>query len=103
MAKRQPLPRPLAVKEVLKGLMKPLDWDNLGQRSLIRQVWERVVPPRLLPHTRLLEIRRRRFPAGPFRPVGSQTGSDPGDDQSLCNPGNGRAEREALFHDRGGL
>lgn len=61
MAKRQPLPRPLAVKEVLKGLMKPLDWDNLGQRSLIRQVWERVVPPRLLPHTRLLEIRRREL------------------------------------------
>ena len=61
MAKRQPLPRPVAVQEVLKGLMKPLDWDNLGQRSRIRQVWEAVEPPQLLPHTRLLEVRRREL------------------------------------------
>ena len=61
MAKRQPLPRPVAVREVLTGLMKPLDWDNLGQRSRIRQVWEGVVPPPLLPHTRLLELRRREL------------------------------------------
>ena len=61
MAKRQPLPRPVAVREVLKGLMKPLDWDNLEQRSRIRQVWEGVVPPPLLSHTRLLEIRRREL------------------------------------------
>ena len=61
MAKRQPLLRPVAVREVLKGLMKPLDWANLGQRSRIRQVWEGVVPPPLLPHTRLLEVRRREL------------------------------------------
>jgi len=41
--------------------MKPLDWDNLWQRSLIRQVWEAVVPLPLLLHTRLLEVRRREL------------------------------------------
>ncbi|MFZ5450681.1 MAG: DUF721 domain-containing protein [Thermodesulfobacteriota bacterium] len=61
MAKRQPLPRPVAVREVFKGLMKPLDWDNLEQRSRIRQVWEGVVPPPLLRHTRLVEVRRREL------------------------------------------
>jgi predicted nucleic acid-binding Zn ribbon protein len=61
MAKRQPLPRPLAIREVLLGLMKPLDWENLAQRSLIRQIWERAVPPEILPHTRLLELRRRQL------------------------------------------
>ena len=61
MAKRQPLPRPVPVREVLKGLMKPLDWDNLGQRSRIRQVWEKVVPREMLRHTRLLEVRRREL------------------------------------------
>jgi len=59
MAKRQPLARPLAVGDVLLGLMKPLDWESLAQRSRIRQVWEAVVPPEVLPHTRLLEVRRR--------------------------------------------
>jgi predicted nucleic acid-binding Zn ribbon protein len=61
MAKRKPLLKPVAVQEVLKELMKPLDWDNLGQRSRIRQVWEAVVPPQMLPHTRLLEVRRREL------------------------------------------
>ena len=61
MAKRQPLPRPVAVREILQGLMKPLDWSNLGQRSQIRQVWEAAVPPEVLPHTRLLEVRRREL------------------------------------------
>jgi hypothetical protein len=61
MAKRQPLLKPVAVKEVIQGLMKPLDWGNLEQRSRIRQVWEASVPPEMLPHTRLLEVRRREL------------------------------------------
>jgi predicted nucleic acid-binding Zn ribbon protein len=61
MAKRQPLTRPLPVREVLLGLMKPLDWESLAQRSLIRQIWEAVVPPEILPHTRLLEVRGRKL------------------------------------------
>ncbi len=61
MAKRIPLPGPVAVREVLQRLMKPLDWENLGQRSRIRQVWEKMVPPEILPHTRLLEVRRREL------------------------------------------
>ena len=61
MAKRQPLPRPVAVKEVLLGLMKPLDWELLWQRSIIRQVWEKIVPREMLAHTRLLEVRRREL------------------------------------------
>jgi len=51
----------MAVREVLLGLMKPLDWESLAQRSRIRQVWEAVVPPEILPHTRLLEVRRREL------------------------------------------
>jgi predicted nucleic acid-binding Zn ribbon protein len=70
MAKRPPLPKPVAVREVLQGLLKPLDWENLGQRSRIRQVWEAVVPPKVLPHTRLIEVRRRELwvevSAGPW-------------------------------------
>jgi predicted nucleic acid-binding Zn ribbon protein len=61
MTKRQPLARPLAVREVLLGLMQPRDWEDLAQRSLIRQYWEAVVPPEILPHTRLLEVRRREL------------------------------------------
>lgn len=61
LPKRPPLLKPLAVREVLKGLMKPLDWNNLEQRSRIRQVWEAAVPPEMLPHTRLLEVRRREL------------------------------------------
>jgi predicted nucleic acid-binding Zn ribbon protein len=61
MAKRQPLARPLPIREVLLGLMKPLDWESLAQRSRIRQIWEAVVPPEILPHTQLLEVRRREL------------------------------------------
>jgi predicted nucleic acid-binding Zn ribbon protein len=61
MAKRQPLPRPLAVKEVLLGLMKPLGWEHLEQQSRIRQVWEQILPREVLAHTRLLEVRRREL------------------------------------------
>ncbi|MHB8068591.1 MAG: DciA family protein [Desulfobaccales bacterium] len=61
MAKRQPLARPLPIGDILLGLMKPLDWESLAQRSRIRQVWEAVVPPEILPHTLLLELRRREL------------------------------------------
>ena len=70
MAKRQPLLRPMAIREVLQGLIKPLDWEHLGRLSRVREVWEQVVPPLVLPHTRLLDIRRRELwvevSAGPW-------------------------------------
>jgi hypothetical protein len=61
MAKRESLPRPVPVKEVIEGFLKPGDWEGLKLRRRIREVWERVLPASLLPHTRLLEVRRREL------------------------------------------
>lgn len=61
MAKREALPRPVPVKEVLEELFRPGDWQALEKRRRIREVWERVLPPALLPHTRLMEVRRREL------------------------------------------
>ena len=61
MAKRKGLARPVPVREVLDGVLKPGDWRNLEQRRRIRDVWERVVPGSLLPHTRLVDVRRREL------------------------------------------
>jgi predicted nucleic acid-binding Zn ribbon protein len=70
MAKRQPSPRPVPVRQVLEELLKPGDRSALEQRSRIRQVWERVLPAMLLPHTRLVDVRRRELwvevSAGPW-------------------------------------
>lgn len=61
MSKRKSLRRPVAVKEVLKELLKPADREALEQRRRVRRVWEAVLPPSLLPHTRLVELRRREL------------------------------------------
>ncbi|MDP3183077.1 MAG: DUF721 domain-containing protein [Desulfobaccales bacterium] len=61
MAKRQVLGRPVAVKEVLKGFLKPGDWDALKMRRQIRRVWEAVVPAQLLAQTRLVDLRRKEL------------------------------------------
>ncbi|MBM4274765.1 MAG: DUF721 domain-containing protein [Deltaproteobacteria bacterium] len=53
--------KPVALKEVLQGLLRPGDWEALKQRRLIRGVWEAVLPPRLLSQTRLVEVRRREL------------------------------------------
>ena len=61
MAKRQKMDRPVALQEVLQGFLKPGDWKTLEQRRLIREVWEKVLPGSLLPHTRLTDVRRREL------------------------------------------
>lgn len=61
MAKREGLPRPVAVKEVLNGLLKPGDWQALEQRRRIREVWESALPASLLSRTRLVNVRRREL------------------------------------------
>lgn len=61
MARRQTSGRPAPVREVLEGLLKPADWEVLKQRRRIREVWEAVVPAALLPHTRLVDLRRKEL------------------------------------------
>ncbi|MEJ5329281.1 MAG: DUF721 domain-containing protein [Desulfobaccales bacterium] len=61
MAPRKTTPRPLPLREVLEGLIKPGDWQALEQRRLIREVWERVVPPRLQTQATLVDLKRREL------------------------------------------
>lgn len=61
MAPRKATPKPLPLKEILEGLIRPGDWQALEQRRLIREVWEQVVPPRLRSQAVLVELRRREL------------------------------------------
>lgn len=61
MAKRPSLPRPVPVKEVVRGLLNPGDREALAQRQAIRRVWEAVVPPTLQAQTRLVDLRRKEL------------------------------------------
>jgi predicted nucleic acid-binding Zn ribbon protein len=61
MAKRTSLRRPVAVKDLLKDLLKPADWQALEQRRLIRGVWDAVLPQALLSQTRLVDVRRKEL------------------------------------------
>jgi hypothetical protein len=61
MAKRPHQPRPVPVKEVIKGILAPGDRDSLELRQQIRRVWEAVVPPGLLRQSRLVDLRRREL------------------------------------------
>ncbi|MBM4285564.1 MAG: DUF721 domain-containing protein [Deltaproteobacteria bacterium] len=61
MSKRQTLKRPVPVREVLAGLIKPGDWQALEQRRRLRAVWEKVVPEPVRSHTRLADFSRREL------------------------------------------
>lgn len=61
MAKRSSLPRPVAVKEVLQGLLNPGDQDALELRQRIREVWEDTVPAALRAQARLVDLRRKEL------------------------------------------
>ena len=61
MAKRPRLPRPVPVKEVLRGVLSPGDRESLELRHRIRRVWEAVVPAQLLSQTRLVDLRRKEL------------------------------------------
>jgi len=61
MAKRPTLPRPVPVKEVVRGILSPGDLDALELRQNIRRIWEAVVPAALLSHARLVDLRRKEL------------------------------------------
>jgi hypothetical protein len=61
MAKRPTQPRPVAVKDILQGFLKPGDLEGLRVRQEIRRVWEAVVPGKLLARSRLLDLRRQEL------------------------------------------
>jgi len=61
MAKRPHLPRPVPVKEVVRGILSPGERDALELRQHIRRVWEAVAPPALLSHARLVDLRRKEL------------------------------------------
>jgi hypothetical protein len=59
--KRTPLPKPVALKEVVDGLLSPGDREGLEQRRRVRATWEAVLPAHLLSRSRLVEVRRREL------------------------------------------
>jgi hypothetical protein len=61
MAKRPQLPRPVPVKEVVRGILSPGNLDSLELRQQIRRVWEEVVPAALLSQARLVDLRRKEL------------------------------------------
>ena len=61
MAKRQATSRPVLLKEVLKEVFKPGDWEVLKLRRQIRQVLEAVVPASLLAQSRLVDLKRKEL------------------------------------------
>jgi hypothetical protein len=81
MAKRPRLPRPVPVKEVVRGILSPGDRDGLELRQQIRRVWEAVVPAELADKARLVDLRRKELWVevdaspwtGPWDPARSKT------------------------------
>lgn len=61
MSKRNNREQPVAVKEVLEGLIRPGDWHSLEVRHKVRAVWEQTVPPRLREQCRLVDLKRREL------------------------------------------
>jgi hypothetical protein len=59
MAKQRKLERPVAVRQVLEGLLKPGDWQVLEMRQKVRTAWEQAVPAALREQTRLVDLKRR--------------------------------------------
>jgi predicted nucleic acid-binding Zn ribbon protein len=61
MSKRKNLERPVAVGEVLGGLIRPGDWQALEVRQRVRAVWEQTVPRRLREQCRLQDLKRQEL------------------------------------------
>jgi hypothetical protein len=61
MAKRPSLPRPVAVKDVLRTVLPPAEQAGLELRQQIRRVWEAVVSAELAGETRLVDVRRKEL------------------------------------------
>ncbi len=61
MAKRKPLERPVAVRQVLESVLRPGDWHTLELRQQVREVWEQAVPERFRERTRLVDLKRHEL------------------------------------------
>jgi hypothetical protein len=53
--------RPVAVKQVLEGILKPGDWQVLELRQKARSAWEKAVPAALREQTRLVDLKRHEL------------------------------------------
>jgi hypothetical protein len=61
MAKRKKLERPVAVGQVLEGVIRPGDWHALELRQKVRSAWEKAVPRRFWEQTRLVDLKRHEL------------------------------------------
>jgi predicted nucleic acid-binding Zn ribbon protein len=61
MAKRKKMERPLAVGQVLGGLIRPGDWHTLELRQRVRAAWERAVPAQFRKQVRLVDLKRQEL------------------------------------------
>ena len=61
MTKRKRLERPVAVGQVLEGLMRPGDWHALEVRQQVRAAWERAVPEAYRAQARLVDLKRHEL------------------------------------------
>jgi len=53
--------RPVAVKQVLEGILKPGDWQVLELRQKVRSAWEKAVPATLREQARLVDLKRQEL------------------------------------------
>jgi hypothetical protein len=53
--------RPVAVKQVLQGILKPGDWQVLELRQKVRSAWEKAVPAALRDQAKLVDLKRQEL------------------------------------------
>ena len=53
--------RPVAVAQVLEGILRPGDWQVLELRQRVRSAWEKAVPVALRDQTRLVDLKRHEL------------------------------------------
>ncbi len=53
--------RPVAVRQVLEGILKPGDWQILELRQKVRAAWEKAVPGALREQARLVDLKRHEL------------------------------------------
>uniref|UniRef100_A0A7C3V523 DUF721 domain-containing protein n=1 Tax=Desulfobacca acetoxidans TaxID=60893 RepID=A0A7C3V523_9BACT len=61
MSRRKTSERPVAVKQVLAGILRPGDWQLLELRQKVRSVWEQAVPEALRSQARLVDLKRHEL------------------------------------------
>ena len=61
MSKQRKSERPVAVKQVLEGILRPGDWQVLELRQRVRTAWEMAVPATLRAQARLVDLKRREL------------------------------------------